>query len=453
MITRHAFDDKAVLRDIMRREIREWMNPERNKVTDVTHFVRQLRQMAYRDANTFLGAAEDECELVAANPPTSVFHVRHKNAGLKDDAADEAKDKKEEPTKETAPPASADPFKSSGIDTFETNPTMDFFISELGTAIRTIQKEEAAFRTGTPYTDDAAEAYSYAGLVLSLITELVGSYFSAKKAFMASVRHGGLYGKGKSGIAGVFNDLACCVTLTDVQQKTSGSNGPNEIRRLTLSSWATSLIVALCANITPTSDIKDLPEDLTIVRKAVLDGVAKAFKDTPSATPDPSARYGRLWALGELVFRLLTASPTVVPTAPDDSSLHLAKTMLEKNFVSLMTLAVSEIDLNYPDIRDVLVSLLRALEHLTKISIKWGKTDNKQKDKLEEVDEEDESISDEDSDITMSEEEADDAPDLYRNSALGILGGDIDIDDDESDMDEDDLDEDELVSFEYAYRC
>lgn len=443
MIARHAFDDKDVLRDIMRREIRVWMNPERNKVTDVSHFVRQLRQMAYRDANTFLDAAQEECELTASMPASGIYQVRHKNSGNKDEIADkkDKKDDKKDDAKEAS--SSADPFKSSGIDMFETSPIMNFFIAELGTSMRAIQKEEAAFRAGTPYTEAASEAYAYAGLILSLLTELVGSYFTAKKAFMAAVRHGGLYGKGKSGLSNVINDLACCVTLGDVQQKHSGSNNPNEVRRLTLSSWAMSLLVALCANVTHTTAIQDLPEDLILVRKAVLDGVAKVLKDTSVATPEPGARYGRLWALGELIYRLLTARLTVVPTAKDDSSLHLAKTMLEKNFVSLMTLAVSEIDLNYPDVRNVLVSLLRALEHLTKISIKWGKTDNKQKDEEEEVDEDDTSLSEEDSDISMTEDEGDEGADLYRNSALGILGGDIDIDDEDDDMDEDDLEDEE----------
>jgi E3 ubiquitin-protein ligase HUWE1 len=42
----------------------------------------------------------------------------------------------------------------------------------------------------------------------------------------------------------------------------------------------------------------------------------------------------------------------------------MAKTMIEKNFVSTLTAAAGEVDLNYPNVRSVLGSILRALEHL-----------------------------------------------------------------------------------------
>lgn len=451
MIARHAFDDKKALRDIMRREIREWMNPARNKVTDVAHFVRQLRQMAYRDSDSFIDAVQDECELLQNDPPNGVYHIRPKGSGIAEEDDTGGKEDKGDDKMASQVSVSNDPFKSSAVDTFESNEVMDYLMAELGSAMRIIQQEEVANRAGTPYSDAMTQSFTYAGLILSIVTELVGSYFSAKNAFMASVRQGGLYGvvKGKSGIAAVINDLTCNVTLSDVQERTRGTSSPAASRRLNLSSWATSLVVALCAQVTPASDIKDVPEGLVAVRKAVLDGVAKALKDSAVASPDPGARYGRLWGLGRLVHRLLTVTPLVVPRPGDDSGLHLAKTMLEKNFVSIMTATVSEIDLNYPDIKNVLVSLLRALELLTKISIKWGKTDNKSKDGEQgavEDDDEDSDLSEDASDISMSDEIDDEAPDLYRNSALGILGGDIDNDDDEDDMDEDEMDdEDDLV--------
>lgn len=449
MITRHAFDSLDTLRDVMRREIREWMTPTRNKVTDVNHFARQLRQMAYRDSGSFLNAVEDECSLVDPGPVQSVYHIRSKR---EDKKAEETKG--DSSAQAQVPASSSDPFQRSGADSFESHPVMDYLVSELGTALRTIQQEEATKKTATDSSDQKVseaetDAYAYAGLVLSVITELVGSYFSAKKAFMSAVRHGALYGhgKGKSGIAVVLNDLVCSATLADVQDKTSGSNNAAAARRLTLSSWSTSLVVALCANVVGTTDLKDIPEDLAIVRKLVLDSVSKAFKDTYSSTPDPNVRYGRLWALGELVYRLLTSRSSVVPRQGDESSLHIAKTMLEKSFVGLMTSSLSEVDLNYPDVRNVLVSLLKALEHLTKISIKWGKTENKKREGSAEVesDDDDETTSEEASDIDMSDEEDTDGPDLYRNSALGILGGDIDIDDDGDDDDDEMDDEDELM--------
>lgn len=58
------------------------------------------------------------------------------------------------------------------------------------------------------------------------------------------------------------------------------------------------------------------------------------------------------------------ARPHTSPRQVNNTGLHMAKTMLEKNFVGILTNALGEIDLNYPDVRNVLVTLLRALEHL-----------------------------------------------------------------------------------------
>lgn len=452
MLTRHAFDTKASLLDVMRREISEWMTPQRNKVTDVQHFVRQLRQMAYRDANTFIDAVQEEAALVDPGPASSVYHIRAKEDS-KDKVDGEDKDAKDKDAKKTLAAAANDPFVKSNLDSFENHTAMDYLVSQLSATIQTIHQEETAKRSGTEYTEAVGQAYTYMGLLLALLVELTGSYMSAKTSFMAALRQGSVYGvagKGKSGFTTLLSDLVCCVTLADVQERNSKVPDAPEVRRVTLSSWATSLLVALCANVSPTSDNKELPEDLVTVRRVVLEGIAKVLKESTAAHFDANSRYGRLWSVGQLIRRLLTSRPSVVPRPTDKTSLQLAKGMLEKNFVGLMTSTVSEIDLNYPDIRNVLVSLLKALEHLTKISNKWGKTDYKPtEDGKEDEDEEDTDNSDDDEeehdDMSMSEEE--DGPDLYRNSALGILGGDIDVDDEDDEMDGSDMDEDdELVS-------
>jgi E3 ubiquitin-protein ligase HUWE1 len=121
------------------------------------------------------------------------------------------------------------------------------------------------------------------------------------------------------------------------------------------------MLVALCSDITTGSDAKVVSEDLTSIRKTVLDAIIKVLKD--SSTQDANVRYGKLWAMGELVYRLLTAKSAIAPRH-DDSSLLLAKAMVEKNFVGLITDAMGGVDLNFPNIKVPLMSLLKALDHL-----------------------------------------------------------------------------------------
>jgi E3 ubiquitin-protein ligase HUWE1 len=173
------------------------------------------------------------------------------------------------------------------------------------------------------------------------------------------------------------------------------------------------MVIALCSDIATTHDIKDLPEDLISVRKQVLDAISKAIKESGSIA-DLDARYGRLHALGELTYRLLVSRPAVA-AKQDESGTHIAKTMIEKNFVGTLTTAAGEVDLNFPEVKGVLGSLLKALEYLSKMSIKWSKSDKR---KVEQRNEEGTDTESEESGMDYDEEE-EEAPDLYRNSALG----------------------------------
>lgn len=321
MILRHTFEDKTTLENVMRREIRSYLH--KDKTTDIKHFVKQMRQVTARDSDTFVDAVEKECALVDPAPASQIYHIRAK-APEKD--------------------AASDPFQADVA-----SPTMTALVLELGTATK------AAF-------DDEATTTGYTGLIFSLLTEVTGSYMSAKKSFMETLRLNGLYGqpKAKSGISSIITDLVGCVSLRD--DLAQDGPKPQVTKRTVISSWAVSLMVALCSDLTPNGDVKNVPEDLTTIRRNVLDAIIKVLKDT--STQDPSVRYGKLWAVGELIYRLLTARSGASPRQQDDSVLQIAKAMVEKNLVGLMTEAAGNVDLNYPHIKVPLLSLLRALDHL-----------------------------------------------------------------------------------------
>ncbi|ORX40510.1 hypothetical protein BD324DRAFT_596040 [Kockovaella imperatae] len=395
MIARHTIEDEAILRTTMQAEVEHWLSPTRNKVSDVTHYVKQLRQVAARDPALFVRITEEQCELVSPTPPTSVYHIRSKNTAATKSELD----------------VFADSASSADL-------AMSALLSELTTSIKD--------------ASDAA-AHSYSGLLLSIITELVGSYVSAKSAFRSSIRTGK-----SASLATFMNDMVCCIGLAE--DLSPGSRRDAEsTRRLTLSNWSMSLLVALCSDILPQDPKVTGSEEMTIIRKSVLDSIVKTLKDT--TTTDLAVKYTRLWAMSELIYRLLLAKPAIVSTRDkEESSIQMAKLMLEKGLVGLLATAVGDVQLNFPDIKVVLASALRTLECLTKISIKWGKVE-KPKDAAQAPPSDEDS---EESDVEMSS--ADEAPDLYRNSALGMLGGGIREDDEE---DEDEMDDEDEMMDEY----
>jgi E3 ubiquitin-protein ligase HUWE1 len=197
---------------------------------------------------------------------------------------------------------------------------------------------------------------------------------------------------------------------------------PEDSPRRDVTKWLTYFLVGLCADIGTTTDIKHVPEEVTQVRKTVLDAIVKAFKE-PST--DLDARYGRLAALGDLTHKLITSRAPGV--RHDESGTHMAKVMIERGLVGVLTHATGEVDLNYPGVDKVLGSLLKALDQLSRMSIKWGKAE-KDKEKARggagggtggmEVDSDEESGESEDE--TDGGMDVDETPDLYRNSALGM---------------------------------
>ncbi|OCF44407.1 hypothetical protein I317_01667 [Kwoniella heveanensis CBS 569] len=404
LVLRHAFEDRAVLTESMRREVRQWFT--RSKVVDINHFVRQLRQAALRDPTCFAQVVEEECALVDPTPPQSVYHIRNK---------EQTKDK------EATTTSPSDPFQVHPGE--GRHPLVDHLVLELGQAVRASLEK-----------DEDEDAHTYAGLLMSVLCELLGSYTITKKAFLASVREQGLGFKIK-GSSSLITDLVCCVSLSpDVTGIPSFEKGSKPARRLAVSSWSSSLILALCADTTPNT-AKDVSEDMIIIRKTVIDAISRCVRDSTSM-PDLPIRYGRLWALGEVIYRLLTSRP-VGPRQPSDATLHVAKLMLEKNYVSVLTNAIGEIDLNYPDVKNVLVTLLRALDHLSKLSVKYGKAKSETKTSAPNDDESSsDSDTEPDSDIDMIEDDS--APDLYRNSALGMIGGELGDEDDEDEEDDED---------------
>lgn len=158
----------------------------------------------------------------------------------------------------------------------------------------------------------------------------------------------------------IIQDLLCCTSLAEqappVQPETKKAMG--------IANCAMSVLVALCSDVSSGIDLKDVNPDLISVRKVVLDAISKAIRDTISSADHIDVRYGRLRSLSDLCYRLLTARASVQPKGHDDGTLHIAKIMLEKNFAVVLTNALAEIDLNYPDVKLVVTDILKPLEHL-----------------------------------------------------------------------------------------
>lgn len=371
IILRHVVEDRSTLESIMRLEIKRWFMQPRTRIADVPNFIRSSGGLALRDPKAFVHVTESMCRLVQTHP--SVQHITLKGVPGGEAEKDAETDQMEvdELSKEALP-----------SDTLES--MVHYLISELmrvgkpavtGSTKTPSQvaedskgttSEDASNKVAAPTSENDGRAdYLYACFLMQCLTELLFSYNTCKTAFLT-------YSKKKSSTpakegnpkhrATVLNFLLSELTSFGTPEPIPS---PDSKRRVMLCNWAMSVIVALCVQVTESHDAKDLPGDFVSIRRLVLDALNRAIKD-PVPAESIEERYGRLLALADLCHRLLTVKAGLGSNhkAQDESPLHVAKLMLEKNFVATLTSALAEVDLNYPNVRSLVTAILRPLEYL-----------------------------------------------------------------------------------------
>ncbi|KAH9839447.1 uncharacterized protein C8Q71DRAFT_905985 [Rhodofomes roseus] len=469
MILRHVVEDAPTLQHIMRQEIKRFFAHPRNRVVDVNSYVVGCNALALHDSSVFVQMTKELCQL--SQPYGAVKSIslkgETKSAGESSSANSASDMQVDEPssTQQRSPHTSvealvhfliAELVKSVKTEQPPDQPTTETVqprVSEAPEQPSEHPTEHPSSSTGPSSTSPAAsndrDDHVYSCFLMQCLTELLFSYESCKVAFLS-------YSPKKRQQAGVketpikYRTAAIQFLLSDMMSfGTIHPQPPVEARkRILLCNWAMSVIVALCVDTSFTQDIKDVPAELASVRKFVLEAVSRALKDLP-ASENAETRYSRLLALADLCYRLLTVKfNTNSRKAHDEVPTHIAKIMLEKNFVATLTSALAEVDLNYPNIRGVVTGILRPLEFLSKIAIKMSRVSEKPKESVGEADDMESIISEEDEDTG---EQGDEAPDLYRNSSLGLFGGEMeDVSYQDEDMDEDAAEDEDDVEMDFG---
>lgn len=470
LLLRHIVEDSTVLHNIMRQEIKRFLSHPRTRIVDVGSYLKQCSSLALRDPAVFIKVTASICQL--SQPYSPVRHISLKPASEEKGVAD--RDSQAETASVTMDldpvPREGDKDAVNGL----VDPMVHFLITELHQAVKPssdqrgdasnaqastsdTSQDPTASPAAADITKDPAELSQpdsgYPAFLIQCLTELLFSYDTCKSAFLSYSfkRRGQTPNKehsNKHKAAALHFVLSDLISFGTIQPQPDADSR----RRIMLCNWAMSIIVALCVDTFSGQDVRDIPADVVAARKIVIEAIGRAIRDLPSSEPVDS-RYGRLLALADLCNRLLTVRFNLgTRKAQDESPTHIGKIMLEKNFVATLTNALGEVDLNYPNVRGVVTALLRPLEHLTKIAIRMSRASDKNKEALEEKAEsvDDGVLSEEDEDMDRLDRE--ETPDLYRNSSLGMYGGEMeDVHySAEEDMDEDEEDEDEDVEMDFG---
>lgn len=387
-ILRHTIEDAQTVQHLMRQAIKRYFAQPRTRVVEIGTYVRNCSAMALRDSHIFIKVTEAMC--LMGQPFSPSPHISLKAEPPADDKTSQKTDAGGDNNADMqvdSPPVAA---PSSANESTES--VVHFLISELMTVVKTINETPPHPTTSQqdpdvapveripegpqvelPGTEGATgssdlsiyDQYQYSCFLMQCLTELLFSYDSCKLAFLSYSPKKRLTTPAKES-SNKHRAATLQFLLSELISFGTINPQPNNRarNRITLCNWAMSVIVALCVDSSSTHEHKDVSADLASVRKFILEAVSRTIKD-PQPSENVESRYGRLLALADLCHRLLTVRfNTVSRKQQDDTPTHIAKVMLEKNFVATLTAALSEVDLNYPNVRGLAASILRPLEYL-----------------------------------------------------------------------------------------
>jgi len=394
LILRHIVEDRAVLESLMRRDLIVWFSQPRTRTTDVGTFLRHNSHVALRDPAVFIDSCKSVCMLSSSSPTGSNYSITLKSdASTPTQHSDASFDMPIVPLNH---PSTAE--ENAGheeiLPTGQTVESLDKLLRYLISEVTRVGKNvaQASWFTESPEnvpsnrpasdnntvamasttsptagttstTGHSVVDYVYTCFLLQCLTELLSTYNPCKLAFTNySRKRASTPSKDSKPRAAVLQFiLSEMISIGDM----NASAMPTSMKkRMTLSVWAMSVVVALCMDPSVSSNIKDIPGEVIAARKLVLDVIAKSIRDT-STGETLESRYSRLSALAELTFRLLSRTSVPGGAKPTgDAYMHIPKIMLEKNFVALLTSTLGEIDLNFPNVRSLVTTLLRPLELL-----------------------------------------------------------------------------------------
>ncbi|KAI0392521.1 hypothetical protein F5Y17DRAFT_354935 [Xylariaceae sp. FL0594] len=505
MVLRHVSEDEEVIKQNMRSELRSHFENTRNtRPLDPVNFLKSFSNLALRDPRLFVEVCNEMLKLTRWSPDSNA--ARHQTIVLKEVPALAIKDEVApavratedlsiqdiKPSTEDQEKPTDDGTKNMAQDSkrpvVETpDGVVHFLLCELLNYREVDDKDQSQLSREEVPTDEQTSAspeaateesrgtdgkdrktksvfkaeehpiFIYRCFLLHCLTELLQSYNRTKVEFINFKRNAQLFAntpvKPRSS---VLNYL-----LTDLLFPSHLDNSTNswpQRKKYATAVQTQNLLVALVSRTgeKPVDrsrnkyDYEDEP-DLLFVRKFVLDTILKAYKDATASSDPFDIRYNRMLGLAEVMHLMMgdkEKDPVVSRHGNDSlerSQAQLRRLMYEKGYLAALTASIADIDLAFPPVKRTIKYILRVLRLLTSTGIHLSHfniiptvptQDNN----------EDEIIST--SSLSDIEDDREETPDLYRNSALGMHEPGRDMDDDYSEDSEDDDDE-EMYDDEY----
>ena len=452
IIIRQIVEDDKIILATMRSVVQAVLDgsANRGRYIDLSELLRNKYAEVLRDPDLFSHAMEQLAKLVgwsSSNPNSHKLSKKQSEQAI----ADTPKLENDVEVKDAKPVPPETPKKST-LELSYSSGVVQILLTELlshhADAIPSTKREEAPVSSNTnsvqgtdsnnvalnqshtKLNPEESKEYAYTLFLLQALSELLGSYNNSKLEFVNYSRRGQSRepltpSKPRSMMLNyLLNDL---LPTGNASYTAHASQDMDLERRRGISQLVASVISSLCKKTPEFYEHDDRPDLLVNVRKFVLEGIAKSLKETLASTGPAQQRYSRYTSLAELCRKLLSSqTPLAMAQMPIDvaSSFEMAKLMFEKGFVGLLTSVVADIELDFPDVRVVINDILSSLRDLTTSVNRLAATSSfdagSATGDVEEISTAS-SVSEEEEEM----QDRDETPDVFRNSALGILQGEV----------------------------
>ncbi|KAF2201941.1 hypothetical protein GQ43DRAFT_480293 [Delitschia confertaspora ATCC 74209] len=495
LVLRHIIEDEATIRQIMRSEIQTMFESRERRSVDTTGYTRQMYYLALRDPEIFVEVTNEKLQLARFDPnqrPQTMVLKRNEQIAEPESDSDqgastETSDQgdKTKGAMEAKPPLERTKTGELKAPVVE-NPdgVIHYLLCEL-LAYKDVEEQipvssDKTTTTPQPSTwplDDQDSTrsspspsneqnkkpefkaeehpvYIYRCFILKCLAELLHSYNRTKVEFINFSRkadpHATTPSKPRSGVLNyLLNNLVPVGTLSHEGDLTFK-------KKHATSSCAIDVIVSLCAKTgehyvpragaSQPSPYVENEADLLFVRKFVLEHALKAFKDACASDEPLEMKYSRLLNLADIFSRMISQRTDGTQTSPTSELTpalkQMAKVMYEKNFITVLTTAIADIDLNFPNAKRAVKYILKPLKWLCAVAVDLS-TQYDTSSSTGITDEDEISTASDDDLIGATREET---PDLFRNSTLGMFEHGQESESEPSD----DEDEEEMYEDQYA---
>ncbi|KAK8087276.1 hypothetical protein PG994_002250 [Apiospora phragmitis] len=510
-ILRHIIEDEDTIKQLMRSEIRAVFDKVRTgqRPLDVPGYLRQLSHVALRDPKLFITMTDEMVKLQrwtfsenGVSPRQHVLLKEPKVDATKDDvtptvrATEGLSIQDVKPSTEGSDKQVSDATKPAGHDTKRPileNPdgVIHFLLCELlnyrevddkepprdtkdqkDSEASTLSTSKAPGESSDTQSSDSKEKkpkasfkadehpiFIYRCFLLRCLTELLQSYNRTKVEFINFKRSAPLQTntpiKPRTSVLNyLLTDLLCAGNVDGLTDSLADK------KKMATAAQAQKLLVALVGKTIekPISrsrekfDYDEEEPDLLFVRKFVIDTILKAYKDAYTSNEPFDSRYGKMLHLSTVMQSMVddkekdmaVASRNNPDPSPDRSQAQLRRLMYEKGYLAALNSSLADIDLAFPPVKKTIKSVLRVLRTLTHTAIQLGHANIlPAASSLEDVEDEIASATS----LSDMEDDREETPDLYRNSALGMMEPGRDIEEDYSDGSDDD--DEEMYDDEY----